>query len=391
MSWVVIAILCAAPMLGCVRTYDMQQLTAAPDTTTTIERECPAPEPGITWYVPASQSDGHELDRWCRATGPVVLDTVPSRHFGAWQRGDSLLVAVWNIAAGSGDILPFIREQLGFDCETGYFLESRGHHFVILLQEALRSSGGIPADPESPIIAAAVAEEDRPGPRLDVVEVARRCGLAVAYVAATRNGTLDSAGVREDKGNAILSTLPLSDVIGLEEPAVAQRRVSVGATVRNAAGDSLRLVSLHINTFPGPWRILWTGASSRLRQSLAIVTALRDVEIARAPESDRAELARCHPYCVDDGVPTYPISTIAAGDLNTSDDSESAIQHLREHFPDSPPPHGEATSRQFPTDHLLFRRRTGSDDSIRPDTYRVVESKYYSDHNAVIGWFAFGN
>ena len=150
-------------------------------------------------------------------------------------------------------------------------------------------------------------------------------------------------------------------------------------------------MSLHINTFPGPWRTLVTGASSRLRQTLAIVDALRAAEIARAPESERAALTECDPQCAGDAAPRYPISTVAGGDLNTSADNETAMLHLREHFPDSPPSHGQPTRAAFPTDHLLFRRRAGSDDRILEGSYRRLDSPYFSDHYPLIAWLAFGS
>ncbi len=360
-----------------------------------LARDCPALEShqAVSWYVPDDTTDTEELDAWCRATGPVVIDSVPYRQFGELLEGDSLAVLVWNIAAGSGDILTVIRDELGFDCETGYALNSRGPHFVMLLQEALRVSADVPATEPDFQIPPAVVEFDRPGPRLGVVEVARRCGLALSYMPATRNGTAEYDGLREDKGNAILSTLPLSDFIGIEAPMVAQRRVSAGATVHGPQGDSLRLVSAHINTFPGPWRTLVTGASSRLRQSLSIVDALRRAELERAGAA-RETLAACYPYCSDEETAECLISTITAGDFNTGSNHETALLHLWENFPNSPPSHGQHTSRSFPTDHLLFRHNYdyGSEpDRILEGTYRLLGSKYNSDHYPLIAWFRFGN
>jgi endonuclease/exonuclease/phosphatase family metal-dependent hydrolase len=198
--------------------------------------------------------------------------------------------------------------------------------------------------------------------------------------------------VREDKGNAILSTLPLSDFIGIEAPMVAQRRISAGATVYGPRGDSLRLVSVHINTFPGPWQTLWSGASSRVTQSLSNVDALRRAELERAGAA-RDSLEGCYPYCGDSTTANYLISTIAAGDFNTGSDRETALLHLWENFPDSPPSHGQHTTRSFPTDHVLFRHNyqyASGPDQILDGIYGRLGSKYNSDHYPVLTWFKFG-
>jgi endonuclease/exonuclease/phosphatase family metal-dependent hydrolase len=175
---------------------------------------------------------------------------------------------------------------------------------------------------------------------------------------------------------------------------VAQRRVSVGATLHEPAGDSLRIVSVHINTIPGPWRTLWTGATSRLRQALSIADALRQVEIQRADPEEREALAACYPYCDGTERPHYLISTLAGGDLNTASGGETALLHLWERFPDSPPFHGEVTSYGFPTDHVLFRRGPTAGSTrhrIAEGSYRRLDSKYSSDHYPLVAWLKLGS
>ena len=79
--------------------------------------------------------------------------------------------------------------------------------------------------------------------------VTRRLKLAAFYVPSMRNG--EPGVTTEDRGNAILSTLPLSDLTAIELPLERQRRVALGATVtvtppggaRDAA--SSRLHALH--------------------------------------------------------------------------------------------------------------------------------------------------
>jgi endonuclease/exonuclease/phosphatase family metal-dependent hydrolase len=360
-----------------------------------VARTCPSlySHDAVSWYTPADGGEAPELDRWCSGAGPVVIDSIPERGFGSVPAGDSLAVVVWNTAAGSGDLLGLIADVLGYDCD-GEAAPAGSPHFVLFLQEAYRRSAAVPPTPEDAIVPPTVAERERSTPRLDVVQVARRCGLALAYVPSTRNGPEEHEGEREDKGNAILSTLPLSDFIAIEVPLVAQRRVSVGATLHEPAGDSLRIVSVHINTIPGPWRTLWTGATSRLRQALSIADALRQVEIQRADPEEREALAACYPYCDGTERPHYLISTLAGGDLNTASGGETALLHLWERFPDSPPFHGEVTSYGFPTDHVLFRRGPTAGSTrhrIAEGSYRRLDSKYSSDHYPLVAWLKLGS
>jgi endonuclease/exonuclease/phosphatase family metal-dependent hydrolase len=298
----------------------------------------------------------------------------------------------WNVSAGGGDLLAFLDEQLGLDCgATSPALAAHASHFVLLLQEAYRRSAAVPADADESAIPPAVKEESRPGERVDVIEVARRCGLALAYVPATRNGTQQFDGEREDKGNAILSTLPLSDVIAVEMPMVAQRRVELAATVHDARGDSLRVVSVHLNTFPPPWRLLRTGGSSRVRQALTLVDALQRAELERSGRAADTAFAACYPSCGNGKGASHLISTVAGGDINTWTGGGSALKHLYLHFPDSPPYDPTPTRTSFRTDHILFRSAgTGSVGALIEGSYRRFDSAYYSDHHPITVWFRFG-
>lgn len=347
----------------------------------------------LTWYVPDSSTDSRTAEAWCLATGPVVIDSTPASAFGPWLGGDSLAVVAWNVSAGGGDLLGFLDEQLGLDCSASSpALAADASHFVLLLQEADRRSAAVPADVDESVIPPAVKEQSRPGERVDVVEVARRCGLAFAYVPATRNGSDEYDGEREDKGNAILSTLPLSDVIAIEMPMVAQRRVELAATVHDARGDSLRVVSVHLNTFPPPWRLLRTGGSSRVRQALTLVDGLRRAELERSGRAADTAFAACYPTCGDDEEPSYLIPTVAGGDINTWTGGGTALKHLYLHFPDSPPYDPTPTRTSFRTDHLLFRRAgTGSAGALIEGSYRRFDSTYYSDHHPITVWFRFGS
>ncbi len=355
-------------LVGCMPSYEVsptpQYARACPLTTDTVSAS-------LTWYLPVVEQDNRQLEAWCNWVGPAVVDSTPSGKFGDMSERDSLHIVVFNSDAGAGDLIGFIQNELGLVCS--YSLSSLGphaSHFVLLLQEALRRSLDIPVATSQWEIPPAVKEEERPGPRLDVVEVARRCGLSIAYAAGARNGHAERDGKREDKGEAILSTLPLSDIIAIELPYEAARRVALGATIHTARGDSLRLVNLHLIVSPLTWRMLQTGNSAHLRQSLAVVDALRQAEVSRGAARG--------------------ISTVVAGDLNTWSNRETALRHLRKYFPDSPQPLSEPTRGPFPTDHILFRARSGSGDRIVEETYRRIESMYYSDHHPIVAWFRSG-
>lgn len=341
------------------------------------DRACPdvhAGPPEVGWYFPAHAGDNERLERWCESLGPVALETMPAAPFGHLDPGDSLVVAVWNTDAGAGYLTAFLEAELGLRCAgAASSLRAGAPHFVLLLQEALRRSNEIPDVPRSDVTPPPVQEHAHPGPRLDIVEVAWQCGLSYVYAPAARNDYRPRDGKREDKGNAILSTLPLVDPIVVELPFEAARRVVPFATVGSRSGDSLRLASVHLITTPPPWRALRTGGSSRYRQALGLVDGLRRIE------GDRSDCpaGRC------------PLAAVVAGDLNTWSSRETALRYLREHFPDSPPPLSETTRGPFPTDHLLFRLGSG-EVSLSPDSYRRIDDPYYSDHHPIVASFRLG-
>lgn len=359
-------------VLGC-----MPSIWMVPDWTR--ERACPDTSES-SWYFPEPEADNQRLEEWCATVGPEVQKLDTAGRFASLVPGDSLTVVAWNVAIGGGDLLAFLRSELGLSCAGSSSDLSRGvGHFVLLIQEAFRRSPAVPASLDEGSIPRHVPENTRPGERLDMLEVAERCGLSLAYVAAARNGIEPVDGLREDKGVAIVSTLPLSDIIAIELPYEASRRVALAATVHDAVGDSLRLVNVHLISTTPPTRVLTTGNGSRLRQGLALVNAL-----------EQAEATRARPEPWTRGMP--PISTVLAGDFNTWSDRETTLRRLRERFPDSPPPLGEGTHGAFPTDHILFRHGTeaGSPRLIE-ESYVRVDSAYHSDHHAIKAVLRFGN
>jgi endonuclease/exonuclease/phosphatase family metal-dependent hydrolase len=137
---------------------------------------------------------------------------------------------------------------------------------VVLLQEALRADATVPERSNGWAPREIVA---RLRPREDVVETARRLGLHLRYAPSMRNGP-----DRTDRGNAILSTLPLADASAVELPFEYQRRAAVLASVE-LGGGRLRLASGHLDP-RGPLGHKWLGAAGRAIQMRHLLAALEE-------------------------------------------------------------------------------------------------------------------
>jgi endonuclease/exonuclease/phosphatase family metal-dependent hydrolase len=116
---------------------------------------------------------------------------------------------------------------------------------VLLLQEVVRASPAVPErypDRMRPPGGIHARHEQH-----DIARLHQHLGLHVAYVPSMRNGRLFASDVREDRGNAILSTWPLDDLRALELPFGHQRHVAVAARVTIAGLPPLRVVSVHLD------------------------------------------------------------------------------------------------------------------------------------------------
>jgi endonuclease/exonuclease/phosphatase family metal-dependent hydrolase len=198
----------------------------------------------IRWMAPDDARDRKELSAWCLAVGPVVRYD-PQVAAAADDR--PLVIVSWNMAVGAGNLANLVN-----DVRTA---ESDGEapvHLILLIQEAYRV-GDVPArcPPHSGVA-------KRLGPRRepasdDIIQLARRLGMYAAYAPSMRNGTDCSESPYEDRGNAILSTLPLTDVVAIELPFAQQRRVAVAATVKDRT-RALGVMSVHFDTVSGHGR-----------------------------------------------------------------------------------------------------------------------------------------
>jgi endonuclease/exonuclease/phosphatase family metal-dependent hydrolase len=194
--------------------------------------------------------EGHDrLEAWRANVGPPV--SLDAARPGGVPAADRVAVLNWNLWIGRGQLPDVIAEARR---------RSRAP-LIVLLQEAFRSGDTVPARPAGRAARRATGGfPPRAHPRADIVETAERLGLNLRYVASMRNGTYLS-----DRGNAILSDLPIADARAFELPLVLQRRVALVATIRLASGP-LQVVSAHLDP-RGPPGGEWLGGAGRARQT----------------------------------------------------------------------------------------------------------------------------
>ena len=112
-------------------------------------RACPG-SATIDWYGPGKKGAQDKLARWCTTVGPPVIDSIPAHASPSWTDSDSLVVIAWNMNVGGGDLLEFMRAEVGFSCTAdGAAGPAPAPPFVLLLQEALRRSSKVPQVPAS--------------------------------------------------------------------------------------------------------------------------------------------------------------------------------------------------------------------------------------------------
>jgi endonuclease/exonuclease/phosphatase family metal-dependent hydrolase len=257
----------------------------------------------VRWVEPEGRRDRDALARWCVTIGPILTQPLSGQPPSAPV--DRIAIVTWNVHVGSGNV-----GELVARLRRGEFTEGRPiEHYVLLLQEAYRRDMAVPAQiprgfPAPSRIAAAVGR----GP--DIANIAKSLGVALFYVPAMRNGIASVDA--EDRGNAILSTLDLHDLVVVELPMERQRRTAAVATVqaRSSGGSpwTLRIANVHLDTAlaitrGGPF-------AARRRQALALIEALRE---------------------------PGEVPTVLAGDFNTWWGlREPAVNILRSAFPQTP-------------------------------------------------------
>jgi endonuclease/exonuclease/phosphatase family metal-dependent hydrolase len=347
-----------APLLlatACALPHEMEPVVA-------VASGCPgtveADANGLHWYGTADDRDRGLAAEWCATVGDPVVELDPAGTSVQWAPGAALQVISWNMQIGGGDLYRMLSDQLGVDCTAGPMGASRAAPFVVLLQEVWRYSEELPQVEGSRIIPWTIDPGRAEGEDPDIVDAARRCGLALVYVPSARNGPDTGSRPNEDKGNAILSNVPLGVPLAIDLPLEGGRKVAVAATVQAPGGQGVRVVSAHLDVASTLVRTVLSGNQTRVRQAMGLVGGL-----ARAEQDG---------YTAD--------ATIVGADMNTWAGNEATLTKMREAFPQSPAWDGLGTRGPFPTDHIFFRARDTA--AFGVEGYERVDDAYSSDHHA---------
>jgi endonuclease/exonuclease/phosphatase family metal-dependent hydrolase len=231
---------------------------------------CPARDGTFVHWVDASNADERAaLDRWCAGVGgPLRLTAVE----GARAMADRFAVVTWNTHVGAADVDRFVADLRGGRLTDGVPVRD----FVLLLQEVYRAGREVPGrDLRALSWASAQRPVRAPAAREDILAIATRLRLDTVYIPSMRNGA--PLETDEDRGNAILATVPLSHVTAIELPLERQRRVAVQAVVQVEAADGeatpVTLVNTHFTNMV--MHHLWVlSESGRLRQARALARAM---------------------------------------------------------------------------------------------------------------------
>jgi endonuclease/exonuclease/phosphatase family metal-dependent hydrolase len=311
----------------------------------------------VTWHVAPDPHDRALLGRSCAVVGPAVIAHPATPVEASVVALDDLAIVTWNVHADAGDIRAFVES-----IRAGQSGQPRRPHIVLLLQETYRAGALVPAHvPSSVPVPRAVRTSD--GSRDDIVAVARALDLHLVYIPSMRNGREPGPAGPEDRGNAILSTLPLSDVAAIELPWTRHRRVAIAATVSGAdaagRGWRMRLVSLHLDTV-GSWRSLYLFSSHlRARQARRVIDVVHG----------------------DDAL-------VIGADVNAwaEGPAEPAVALFRRALPETPAPRWQPTfQRIWRLDYLFFRL---------PEPWQAASRRpnrtFGSDHHPLVGGLVEG-
>jgi endonuclease/exonuclease/phosphatase family metal-dependent hydrolase len=317
----------------------------------------------VFWSRPAGGADLRELNAWRSAVGPILLSQ-PAIGLEA-PTLDSLAIVSWNTGVGAGDVGDLIRDLRSGNLTGG----SPVIHYVLLLQEVFRDGPAVPTEPPARSKwASRIERAQEDGERKDIGSFASAHRLGVFYVPSMRNGPPEDAAAAEDRGSAIVSTLPLEGCTAVELPMERQRRVSIlaelGARTTDGRPWLLVLANVHLENRAHWGDIHKTPGHARLRQVEHLIDVLPDGN-----------------------------AMVVGGDFNTwfLGAGEPAITLMKKHFilpADSPEVQTGDAPAGFPDrrlDYVFFKLPPGWS-----GRYSVIDNTYGSDHRPLVGWVVVG-
>ncbi|HEY0674178.1 MAG TPA: endonuclease/exonuclease/phosphatase family protein [Longimicrobiales bacterium] len=287
------------------------------------------------------------LHAWRSSAGEPIVDRTARACDEAPL--DSILVISWNTHLGHADVRAFVA-----DLRAGRVLPGRRiNHFVLLVQEAYRDGDDVPETVSGEGCARRMG-----GVGPDIADIADSLGLALFYVPSMRNGC--GRTPRQDRGNAILSTLPLSNLRAIELPLLRQRRVAAMAEVsgKTTEGRDWHLVvaSVHLENRSAGGPRSWMQGRARQAETL----------VAQLPDS---------------------VLLAVGGDLNAiSGADEPAVRIIGSKFAHSPEHQKKQTFVSYfvmrsQLDYLFFRCY-----GAHRSTYWRANQRYGSDHYPIMGF-----
>jgi endonuclease/exonuclease/phosphatase family metal-dependent hydrolase len=175
----------------------------------------------------------------------------------------TLVIVSWNVWIGRGDVVRLVRGiQEGAWAQLG---APAGAPLVVLLQEVYRADDSIPDVCNGHH--GRDTDRRRGRDEQEIRAVAEALGMNLRYAPSMRNGRH-----RSDRGNAILSNLPLTDTRQTELPFALQRRVAVSSSVQ-LGGQLIRLHTAHLDPRGRTARDL-LGTAGRLAQIRGLIDVL---------------------------------------------------------------------------------------------------------------------
>jgi len=304
----------------------------------------------IRWLAPTDPRHRARLASWCAGVGTVVFQSPATVATGVAAL-DEIAFVSWNVHVGGGDISALVG-----DLRAGRLTHGRPvHHFVLLLQEAVRV-GDVPLPVPSGASAARWIGSDRSAAN-DISHLSDKVGASILYVPSMRNGRQSRGHLASDRGNAIVSTLPLSDPVAVELPGERQRRVAIVATIQIMSGEQRVPLAVSVAHFDATRaaRTLWFFGAPGIRETQArsLTAALPDEAL------------------------------VLGADLNTwLGPNEPAARDLRQFFLTHAPSVIRTSKNGFLLDYMFFRPPPGW-----RAHYERASSRYGSDHYPLIGWF----